>query len=102
MQVALGPGNVMLYGVAPHPPPQEGHKAPVVAHVCGQWPNDCMDEDATALGTEVDLGPGHIVLDGDSAPFAQGAQQLAPSFRLVYCGRGRPCQLLLSSCPQVS
>jgi len=32
------------------------------------------------LGTEVDLGPGHIVLDGDSAPPAKGAQQ-PPSFR---------------------
>ena len=27
------------------------------------------------LGTEVDLGPGHIVLDGDSAPPAKGAQR---------------------------
>jgi len=26
------------------------------------WPNGWVDEDA--LGTEVDLGPGHIVLDG--------------------------------------
>ena len=29
----------------------------------------------TPLGTEVDLGPGHIVLDGDPAPPAKGAQQ---------------------------
>jgi len=27
----------------------------------------------TPLGTEVDLGPGHIVLDGDLAPPAKGA-----------------------------
>jgi len=28
------------------------------------------------LGTEIDLGPGHIVLDGDSAPPpAKGGQQ---------------------------
>jgi len=33
----------------------------------------------TPLGTEVDLDPGHIVLDGVPAP-AKGAQQL-PSFR---------------------
>jgi len=33
----------------------------------------------TPLGTEVDLGPGHIVLDGIPAP-AKGAQQ-PPSFR---------------------
>jgi len=35
----------------------------------------------TPLGTEVDLGPGHIVLDGDPAPSAKGAQQPPPSFR---------------------
>ena len=29
----------------------------------------------TPLGTEVDLGTGHIVLDGDPAPPAKGAQQ---------------------------
>jgi len=29
----------------------------------------------TPLGTEVDLGPGHIVLDGDPAHPAKGAQQ---------------------------
>ena len=50
------------------------------------------------LGTEVDLGPGHIVLDGVPAP-AKGAQQSPPLFRThVYCGHGRPSQLLLSSC----
>jgi len=38
------------------------------------WPNGWM-----VRGTEVDLGPGHIVLDGDPAPPAKGAQQ-PPSF----------------------
>jgi len=33
------------------------------------------------LGMEVELIPGHIVLDGNLAPPAKGAQQLAPSFR---------------------
>ena len=32
------------------------------------------------FGTEVDLGPGHIVLEGDPAAPAKGAQQ-TPSFR---------------------
>jgi len=52
----------------------------------------------TPLGTEVDLGLGHIVLDGVSAP-AKGAQQpQQPRFWAhVYCGHGRPSQLLLSS-----
>jgi len=50
----------------------------------------------TTLGTEVDLGSGHIVLEGVPAP-AKGAQQ--PLFLAhVYCGHGRQSQLLLSSC----
>jgi len=34
------------------------------------------------LGTEVELSPGHIVLDGDPAPPREKAQQ-SPSFRLM-------------------
>jgi len=50
----------------------------------------------TPLGTEADLGPGHIVLDGVPAP-AKGHS--SPLFSAhVYCGHGRPSQLLLSSC----
>jgi len=37
------------------------------------WPNGWMDK--TPLGTEVDLGPGHIALDGDTAPPTKAAQQ---------------------------
>jgi len=37
----------------------------------------------TPLGTEVDLGPGQIVLDEDPAPPAKGAQQ-PPSFRPMF------------------
>jgi len=34
------------------------------------------------LSTEVGLGPGHIVLDGDPAPLPKGAQpRTAPNFR---------------------
>jgi len=38
------------------------------------------------LGTEVGLGPGDIVLDGDSAPPWKGAQQ-PPLSAHVYCGQ---------------
>jgi len=39
-----------------------------------------------ALGAEVCLGPGHIVLDGDPAPSPQKRAQ-APQFSVyVYCG----------------
>jgi len=51
----------------------------------------------TPLGTEVGLGPGHIVLDGVPAVRKRGTS--APFFSVhVYCGHSRPSQLLLSSC----
>jgi len=57
----------------PSYPQKKGHTHPTqfFAHVyCGQMAGWMK----TALGTEVDLGPGHIVLDGVSGP-AKGAQQ---------------------------
>jgi len=51
----------------------------------------------TPLGTEVDLGPGHIVLDGVPALHERGTA--APHLSAHACrGHGRPSQLLLSSC----
>ena len=41
------------------------------------------------LGMEVNLGPGDVVLDADPAPVFSAH---------VYCGHGRPSQLLLSCC----
>jgi len=46
------------------------------------------------LGSEVDLGPGHVVLDGVPALRERGTLFSAH----VYCGHGRPSQLLLRSC----
>ena len=56
----------------PLPLPQKGAEYPkILAHVyCGHMAGWMK----TPLGTEVDLGPGHIVLDGVPAP-AKGAQQ---------------------------
>jgi len=54
-------------------PPEKGHTHPTqfLAHVyCAQM-SGWMTR---PLGTDVDLGPGHIVLDGVPAP-AKGAQQ---------------------------
>jgi len=41
------------------------------------------------LGTEVDLGPSHIVLDGDPVPHARERSTAAPLSVHVYCGHGR-------------
>jgi len=49
----------------------------------------------TPLGMDVDLGPDHIVLDGVAAPRERGTAILVFSAH-VYCGHGRPSELLLS------
>ena len=66
-EVNLGPGDVVLDGVAA-PLPLKGAQPPVFGP-CLLWPNGWMDEDATWYGNRPRvLGPGHIVLDGDPAP----------------------------------
>jgi len=77
----------------PSYPQRKGHTHPTqfLAH-CGQvagWMK-------MPLGTEVDLGPGHIVLDGVHLP--RKGHSTPPFSAHVYCGHGRPSQLLLSSC----
>jgi len=49
------------------------------------------------LGTEVELGPGYIVLDGDPAPPPPKMVQQLPRFWPMW-PNGRPSQLLLSIC----
>jgi len=63
---------------ATRPPPEKGHTntTQFLAHV---YSNQMAGWMKTPLGTEVDLGAGHIVLDGVPAP-AKGALQ-PPSFR---------------------
>ena len=64
-------------------PPEKGHTHPytILAHVyCGQM-TGWMKTMKTPLGTAVDLGPGHNVLDGLVPAPAKRAQQPPPSFR---------------------
>ena len=62
---------------------------------CLLWPNGWMYEDDTWYGS-IHLGPRHIVLDGIPALRERGT---ASHFSVhIYCGHGRPSQLLLSSC----
>jgi len=53
------------------------------------------------LGTEVGLGPGHILLDGDQFPLPQ--RDTAPIFGPCLWPNGRPSQLglLLSTCSEM-
>jgi len=52
----------------------------------------------TPFGTELDLGPGHIVLGGVAALRERGTAAPHLFAAHVYCGHGRPSQLLLNSC----
>ena len=95
VEVGLGPGDFVLGGV-PATPRTEGTPTTTLflAHVyCGQTARWMK----TPLCTEVDLSPGHIVLDR-SQLCAKRAQQSPIFSARVYCGHGRPSQLLLSSC----
>jgi len=69
----------------------------ISAHVyCGQTAGWIK----TVLGMEVGLSPGDFVLDGDPDPSPKRGR--SPLFSAhVYCGHGRPSQLLLSSCYSV-
>jgi len=50
------------------------------------------------LGTDVDRGAGHILLDGGPTLRERVTAALPTLFSAhVYCGNGRPSQLLLSS-----
>ena len=50
-----------------------------------------------SLGTEVGLGPGHIVLDGSQLPLPKGAQQPHLFGPCLLLPNSRPSQLLLST-----
>ena len=95
-EVDLGLRNV-VFDVDPATPRKKCRPTPTqfLAHVyCGQMAGWMK----TPLGTEVDLGPVDVVLDGVPA-LVKWAQQPPPLFSThVYCGHGRPSQLLLSSC----
>ena len=59
----------------PAPPPKKGHRPQFTAHVCcGQMARWIK----MPLGTEVDLGPNHIVLDGDPQKRGHNTPNLGP------------------------
>ena len=84
----------IVFDVDPAIPEKWTHPShQIFGHVyCGQMAGWMK----TPLGTEVELGPGHIVLDGVPAP-AKGAQQ-PPSFRPMSIVVTVAHLLLLSFC----
>jgi len=76
--------------------PRKGHCTPhFSAHVyCGEMAGWIK----MPLNTEVDLGPGHIVLDGAQLPPRKGHSSTPLFNPCLLWPNGRPSQLLLSSC----
>jgi len=82
MEVDLGPGHFV-------PLPKKGQSPPPIsAHVYCDQTAGWMK---MALGVEVCLGPGHIVLDGDPGPNPQKGDR-GPQFSThFYCGKTAGC-----------
>ena len=92
MQVGLGPGHIVFNGDPALPLQKKvgtAHPASIFSP-CLLWPNGWMDQDATWYGIRPQLRP-HCVRrePSSSSSHAKVAH--------VYCGHGRPSQLLLSS-----
>jgi len=79
VKVGLSPGDFVFDG-DPVTPRKKGTLTPPNFGPCLLWPNgQTAGWMKTPLGTEVDLGPGHIVLDGVPAFRERGTA--APLFR---------------------
>jgi len=93
MEVGLDPGD-FAFDEDPANPRKREHPPHPIFGPCLLWPNGCMDEDATWYGSR----PRHRTHVLDVIPAVRERGTAAPLFAHVYCGHGRPSQLLLSSC----
>jgi len=76
-------------------PHKKWHRPRPIFGPCLLWPNGWMDQDATWYGSRTRPRP-HYIRRG---PIPRERGTTAPLFSAhVYCGHGRPSQLLLSSC----
>jgi len=81
----------------PSSPQEKEHTHPhQIFGPCLLWPNGCMDQDATWYGSRPRPRP-HCNRRGQSSP--RKGHSSPPLFSAhVYCGHGRPSQLLLNCC----
>ena len=94
IEVDLSPGNFVLDG-DPIPYPKKGGPHRIFSPRL-LWPNGWMDEDAAWYGSRPRPRP-HCTRRGPNSRERGKAKQPLVSTH-VYCGHGRPSQLLLSSC----
>ena len=94
MEVGLRPGHIVLDG-DPAPLPKKGADPPIFGPFL-LWPNGWMDEDATWYRSR----PRPMPLCIRRVPrYPRKGHSSPPVFGpCLYCGHGRPSQLLLSSC----
>ena len=79
VEVGLCPGHIVLYG--PSPPRLKMGAQPPIFGLCLCQTAGGMK---MPLGTEIVLGPGDIVLDGDPAPLPKkGGTAACPNFWLM-------------------
>jgi len=76
-------------------PPEKRPQPHPIFGPCLLWPNGSMDEDVTWYGSRPRPRP-HCVRRAPSSPQKGHSTPLFSAY--VYCGHGRPSQLLLSSC----
>jgi len=82
------------------PPEKRAQPPHPIFRLCLLWPNGWMDEDAAWYGSRPRPRP-HCIRRGPSSP--RKGHSSPPLFSAhVYCGHGRPSQLLLSSCKKVA
>jgi len=94
MEVGLGAGHTVRWGSSSHSP--KGAQPPIFGPYL-LWPNGWMDQDATWWGGRP-RSKQHCVKWGPSSPTSPQKGHSSPSLfsAHVYCGHGRPSQLLLS------
>ena len=97
MKVGLGPGHIVL-DREPAALPQKGAEPPIYDPFLLS-PNSWMDEGVTYYGSRFRPRP-HCIRRGPSS--ARNGLSSPPILSArVYCGYGRPTQLLLSSCVEL-
>ena len=100
MEVGLGPGD-FVFDENPATHRKKGTPTPPNFGPCVLWPNGWMDEDADWYGSRPRPRP-YCTRRGPTPSSHKSGTDSTPLFSAhVYCGHGRPSQLLLSSCCNV-